>query len=712
MNIELDEGIEAFGVEAEELLEEMESALLGLEDTPDDPDQINSVFRAVHTIKGTAGLFAFKDVVEFTHTVESVLDCVRAGELSISADLASNLLSSRDVISGLVNLAVNGDAEIEGDLQSRATDIDSYMKQLLNTAEKCETSSHNSQESEADKFNEPGTTKRWSIRLDLGIDTFRNGQEPLSVINYLDTLGTVESVTCNFDGLPFADSMDPESCYLNLEIDLLSAEDKETIQDAFVFIEDDCEVKIFLALDPEKDAGMMDGVVEEQLSLGKMLLGSGAVTEQEVDSALSEQKNAQEPLGQILISQGAVDSQTVDAAVASQNRTRSASVDGRSARVALERLESLTDLVGELVIAGANSWMLAKKTNDDSLISSMENMGRLIEEIRDTSLGLRMVQISGTFTKFRRVVRDISQKMNKDIHLEINGGDTELDRAVVEKLADPLMHLVRNAMDHGIEMAEEREAKGKKAQGTLKLNAYHDSGHIVIEVEDDGKGLNAEKILNAAQERGIVPQEQALSEQEIFNLIFEPGFSTAEKVTDISGRGVGMDVVRRNIEEVRGHIDVSSVKGKGSKVSIRLPLTLAIIDGFLVRVGNSHYVIPLSLIEVCTNMPPEKQGTGKVKDFIDLGGEVLPCVRLAERFNEYSESSAKENIVVTQFAGHKVGLVVHELLGEYQTVIKPLGRIFKQLSGISGATILGNGSVALIIDVPALIDQITSIRNE
>jgi two-component system chemotaxis sensor kinase CheA len=340
----------------------------------------------------------------------------------------------------------------------------------------------------------------------------------------------------------------------------------------------------------------------------------------------------------------------------------------------------------------------------------MENMGRLIEEIRDTALGLRMVQISGTFNKFRRTVRDICQQLGKQVELDITGGETELDRAVVEKLADPLMHLVRNAIDHGIETAAERQAAGKNPTGKLGLHAYHDSGHIVIEVKDDGRGLNRDKILAKAKERNLVSNDATMTDSEVYKLIFEPGFSTADQVTDISGRGVGMDVVRRNIESVRGHIDIDSQAGHGSTLSIRLPLTLAIIDGFLIKLGKSFYVIPLNVIEECTQMTASQAEANVPAGCIELHGEVFPVIDLVERFGEQAEPGQRQNVVVARFAGHKVGLVVNELLGEYQTVIKPLGRIFNRLSAISGATILGTGAVALILDVPALITQISNQR--
>jgi two-component system chemotaxis sensor kinase CheA len=331
----------------------------------------------------------------------------------------------------------------------------------------------------------------------------------------------------------------------------------------------------------------------------------------------------------------------------------------------------------------------------------------MVEDVRDSALSLRMVQIGGTFTRFQRVVRDVSRDLGKDIRLEIQGADTELDKTVVEKIGDPLTHLVRNSMDHGIEPADVRLSRGKPAHGTLKLNAYHDSGSIVIEVSDDGGGLNKDKILAKAIERGLVKADQVMSDKEIHNLIFEAGFSTADVVSNLSGRGVGMDVVRRNIQALRGTIDIDSEMGKGSTMRIRLPLTLAIIDGFLVGVGDAAYVVPLDMVIECIELPARKADEGD-NNYLNLRGEVLPYVRLREMFEVEGQTPRRENIVVVQYAGRKVGLVVDNLLGEYQTVIKPLGKVFGGARGFGGFTIMGSGEVALILDVPRLMQQVTN----
>jgi len=448
-------------------------------------------------------------------------------------------------------------------------------------------------------------------------------------------------------------------------------------------------------------------------------VGSGALTQKELDDGLTCQRlreaetegegTRRQPLGEILVEQGVVQPELVDAALQKQKQVREhKSQESRFVRVQADKLDQLINLVGELVIAGASASLLAQRSGDGLLQEATSVVSRLVEEIRDGALQLRMVQIGETFGRFHRVVRDVSRELGKEIELTISGAETELDKTVVEKIGDPLTHLVRNAVDHGIEPAEARLARGKPARGTVRLNAYHDSGSIVIEVGDDGGGLSREKILAKALERGLVNPNQNLSDQEVYNLIFEPGFSTADQVSNLSGRGVGMDVVRRNIEALRGTVEIESREGAGTTIRIRLPLTLAIIDGFLVGVGRSSYVVPLDMVLECVELSEGDRLAAKERSYINLRGEVLPFVRLRDQFEVEGAAARRENVVVVQYAGQKAGLVVDGLMGEFQTVIKPLGRLFGNLRGISGSTILGSGEVALILDVPALIQQAVS----
>jgi two-component system chemotaxis sensor kinase CheA len=363
-----------------------------------------------------------------------------------------------------------------------------------------------------------------------------------------------------------------------------------------------------------------------------------------------------------------------------------------------EKLDHLITRIGELIIAAAGAQLAARRTRDGDLVEHTSTLAGLVEQVRESALQLRMVKIGGVFDRFKRVVHDISRELGKEIDLVIKGEDTELDKTLVEQIADPLTHLVRNAMDHGIEAAEVRAASGKPPGGTLTLNAFHDSGSVVIEVGDDGGGLRRERILAKALERGLVEPGRELTDREAFDLIFEPGFSTAEHVTNLSGRGVGMDVVKRNITALRGDVTLRSVEGAGTTVSIRLPLTLAIINGFQVGVGKSSFVLPLEVIDEVVEL-----GTVNGHDLMDLRGEILPFVRLRQVFGTAEAAVRRESVVVVRHGLQRAGLVVDALLGELQTVIKPLGKMFRAVDCVTGSSILGNGEVALILDVPALV---------
>ena len=709
---------DAFNAEATELLQQMEDGLLALEDGTQDPEQVNTLFRAAHTIKGTAGVFGFDAVEHFTHVVENLLEQARSGELTIGRDLVSLLLRARDHMAVLVAEAVeeaDPDPATPATGEALAEELRAYLDDGGETdAEPEEPVAEGSVEVMNDGH--PVASEDWHISLRFEPDVLRHGMDPLAFLRYLRKLGEIIHVTTLDDALPGLGELDPEVLHLGFEVEFRSeTADKAAIEEVFEFVEDDCELHI---LPPRahihRYADMIRGLPEDDLRIGEILVRSGALTQHELDEALREQTSRRNeggegaaPLGEVLVDQQSVHQEVVDTAVEKQSQSREArSTAASSLRVDADKLDALINQVGELVIAGATTNLLAQQSGDEQLGESISVMARLVEEIRDSSLRLRMVPIGETFNRFRRVVRDVSAELGKDIALTIEGADTELDKTVVEQIGDPLMHLVRNAMDHGIESAEERQAAGKPAQGQLRLNAYHESGSIVIEVADDGGGLNSDKILAKARDRGVVTPGQELSEAEIHRLIFEPGFSTAGEVTNLSGRGVGMDVVKKNIESLRGSVDVESRYGEGSIIRIRLPLTLAIVDGFLVTVAGASYVIPLDSVLECVELTDNDARDAGEQGYINLRGEVLPFIRLRRMFERDAGYAEREAIVVVQISGQKVGLVVDELLGEFQTVIKPLGQLFRELDGVSGATILGSGEVAMILDVPGLIHRV------
>ena len=664
MSINLDQAQQTFIVEARELLQAMEQSLLQLENEPDDQDAIGAIFRAAHTIKGSAGLFGLAPIVGFTHIVEDVLDRLRDGDIAVDADLIALLLKCGDHMLELIDVvASRGEALTPAALQrgeALREALGVYHPLHATTADAVTAKAADGESAEV----------LWHISLRFGADVYRNGMDPLSFLRYLQTLGQMVQVDTLTDSIPALESFDPESCYLGFEIDLRSTASHATLNEVFDFVRDECEVQI-------------TAVDEAPINLAST--GTELVTQAEPTHRSTAPQRV---------------------ATASEAKPR----DGNYVRVNADKLDELINLVGELVIASAGASLLARSCNHDPLHEATSTVSGLVEEILDGALHLRMIPIGDTFNRFRRVVRDVSQELGKDIELLISGAETELDKTVVEKIGDPLMHLLRNAMDHGIESAEARRAAGKSSKGHLSLNAYHDSGSIVIEIADDGAGLNRERILEKAQERGLVASGAVLSDQEIYNLIFEAGFSTAEAVTNLSGRGVGMDVVKRNITLLRGTVDLDSRPGQGTVVRIRLPLTLAIINGFLVGIDQSTYVIPLDMVQECIELDEPQRDSSREQGYLDLRGEVLPLVHLRDHFNHEGPAARRQNVVVVRYAEHKAGLVVDDLLGEFQTVIKPLGKLFGALRGISGSTILGSGAVALILDVPALLNQLVQME--
>ncbi|MGZ5781395.1 MAG: chemotaxis protein CheA, partial [Burkholderiaceae bacterium] len=547
------------------------------------------------------------------------------------------------------------------------------------------------------------STDNWHISLRFSSDVLKNGMDPLSFLRYLQTIGSIVGIVTVPDGLPQADEMDPELCYLGYEVAFKSSADKATIENVFEFVRDDSYIRI---LPPHSKVSEYVRLIQdfpaENARLGELLVKCGTVTAHELETALAVQAKSHpvQQLGKILIDKGFAQSAVVDAALAKQEQVKESKIqESRSVRVDADKLDHLINLVGELIIAGASANLIARRTQNTDLQECSSKLSTLVGEVRDSALQLRMVKIGATFNRFQRVVHDVSREIGKDIELSVSGEDTELDKTVVEKIGDPLTHLVRNAIDHGIEATEVRLARGKPEKGLVRLNAFHESGYIVIEVSDDGGGLRRDRILEKAIERGLVEPNRSLSDQEVLNLIFEPGFSTAEQITNLSGRGVGMDVVKKNITALRGTVEVDSIEGSGTTVTVRLPLTLAIINGFLVEVGKSIYAIPLDMVEECVEYAAEAG-----HDYTNLRGEILPFVKLGELFGIERSGSRRENIVVVKHAGQSAGLVVDTLLGEFQTVIKPLSKMFNQVKCVSGSTILGSGDVALILDVPSLVE--------
>jgi len=696
MSMDLDDALQTFIAESRELLQQMEEALLDMESRPNDPETINAIFRAAHTIKGSAGLFGLDHIVAFTHVAESVLDRVRNNEIKLDEALGALLLKAGDFMGQLIELLASHqapDASVNAVGQALVASLETYLGTAVVTDTRVEKSGAASTADGAGVAN-----ANWHVSLRFGPDVLRQGMDPVSILRYLATQGEITAIRSITDAVPMLAEIDPEACYLGFELTLVSPGSRAEIDGAFDFIRDDCLIHLIAPHAPLAEYRQMVGALSKDPDMHEILLALGSLSADEI-------VRLDAPEDEVGTSQPEAVSETADAQ-GKENRSTETSL----IRVDAAKLDQLIDLVGELIIAGAGASMVARKFKAPELTEATAQVSRLVENVRDSALTLRMVQIGATFNRFRRVVRDVAREIGKDIELDIRGGDTELDKTVVEKIGDPLTHIVRNSMDHGIEAAELRLARGKPAKGQLRLNAFHESGSIVIEVSDDGGGLKKDRILQKAIERGLVGENQILSDKEIFNLVFEPGFSTAEQVSKLSGRGVGMDVVKRNIQALRGSVDIESVEGIGTTVRIRLPLTLAIIDGFMVGVGAASYVLPLDMVVECIELPPPPASEQKAPDYLNLRGGVLPFVRLREQFEVAAPAPTRENVVVVQYAGQRAGLVVDRLMGEFQTVIKPLGKVFSQIRGIGGSTILGSGEVALILDIPGLIKQTTTVN--
>lgn len=679
----MEEIFSVFVQEAREQLTAMEDGLLRMEQGDSDADVLGAIFRAAHTIKGASGVVELHHIERFTHILENLLDRVRNNEVVVSSDMITLLLRGCDYMRGMLDVVEQGRVDEDPSLAGVGQELADGLRAFGNAGASAASVGQAPTAAENAAVIQPSANATasgcWHISIRFGRDVLKMGMDPLNFLHYLQQLGEIVHITTLFDTMPVLADFDPEVCYFGFEVRLRSATTQQDIENVFAFCRDDCDLHILAP----------DSTPADDLPLPPAQLPVPSAPE----------ITSQDPLALQHEAAPAVQHPPTEGNAARKNVSHEKrGADTRLIRVQADKLDQLIDLVGELVIAGASASLLARKSGQPHLMEANSVLSRLVEDIRDSALQLRMVQIGETFNRFNRVVRDTSRELGKDIELVITGAETELDKSVVEKIGDPLMHLVRNAMDHGIEPAEVRLAAGKPARGRLELNAFHDSGSIIIEVLDDGGGINIERVEAKAIERGLIPAGHNLTDQDIVNLVFEAGFSTAESVSNLSGRGVGMDVVRRNIQALRGSVEVHTWPGQGSCFTIRLPLTLAIIDGFLTAVGPASYVIPLDSVVECLELKADDTRG----HMLNLRGEVLPFIRLRDFFQISGSSSARENVVVITAGGAKAGIVVDQLLGEFQTVIKPLGQLFRHLRGIGGSTILGSGEVALILDVQAL----------
>ncbi|PKN44205.1 MAG: chemotaxis protein CheA [Deltaproteobacteria bacterium HGW-Deltaproteobacteria-20] len=678
---------QAFKEEALELLGELETSLLELEEDPANDDVINRVFRAMHTIKGSGAMFGFEDIASFTHEVETVFDLARNGQISVSKELLDLTLLARDHILSMLEGEEHG-------LGERAGEVIRGLKALTPSRKESEAAP-------VDKDAAPtcvtgSSMNTWRIRFAPPKNLFMSGTNPASLLEELCEMGE-HHVIMHVKDIPALPQLNPEDCLVWWDIILTTASSEDDIRDVFIFVEEDSDLTIQMV-------GSCQGIDEESYKLiGQILVEKNDITKDALERILLERK----PIGQLLSEAGLVSSSQIEAALVEQQEVKrlrqTASAETQQAssiRVPAQKLDFLVDLVGELVTAQARLTQFASEQNDARLQAISEEIERLSDELRDNTLGIRMLPIGSTFSRFKRLVRDLSQELGKRIVLETRGEDTELDKTVIERLNDPLVHLLRNSIDRGIEGPEERVAQGKSPEGRIELSAEHSGGEVLIRIIDDGAGINPERIRAKAVEKGIIAADTLMSDKDALMLIFAPGFSTSETVTNVSGRGVGMDVVKRNIDALRGRVSLESVPGQGTTISVRIPLTLAIIDGLQVQVEDSYFIMPLSAVEECVELIRKDRNRA---DLINLRGQMVPYVSLRAGFEIPGQTPEIEQVVVCNSQGRRVGIVVDRVIGEHQTVIKSLGKVYQDVRGISGATIKGDGSMALILDIAALV---------
>ncbi len=715
MSVDLSQFIPTFLEESFEGLEIMESGLLNLE--AGDSEMINAIFRAAHSIKGGAGTFGFGHVTEFTHLVETLLDEMRDGRREINSQEKEVLLASVDCIRLMIE-AIQNESEYD---DTSIIMVSAQLSELLaNGNEPADGNSVISDVNGSSESDDPISSNKtkWNILFIPEHHLVQTGNDPLLLFSALEDFGEL-TATAVLDNLPSIIEMDVEELYMHWQLTLISDNaTEEDIREVFEWVEDECELTISKEeLEQPKHEKSGSAEANEQsddtVPSPEQLLPNDNVQLAQTNSAAGV-TNADSQASNVTTISPNTDDNNSPKAPKTPTKSK-AKTDQGSIRVGVDKVDSLINLVGELVITQS---MLSELGNDfdlskvEKLTAGLEQLLQNTKELQESVMRIRMLPISFAFNRFPRLIHDLSMKTGKDIELIINGENTELDKTVMEQIGDPLVHLVRNAVDHGIEPVEKRLASGKSEKGTIWLNAYHQGGSIVIEIRDDGGGINRDAVFNKAVEKGLVEPNVTLTDSQVFELIFEPGFSTAKELSDISGRGVGMDVVKRNIQSLGGRIQIESTPGEGSTFKVHLPLTLAILDGQLVRVGEEVFVVPLITIVESLQAKPEliNKVSGDMVLY-RLREDNVPVIPIFQLFNLPAESQAVDNslLVVVEADGQKVGLMVDDLLAQQQVVIKSLKDNYQDVAGVSGATILGDGSVAMILDVPGIIQMALEI---
>lgn len=687
---------EVFREEARELLDELEKSLIGLENNPSDRSLIDTAFRALHTIKGSGTMFDLTELVSFAHDLESAFVTIRDEQQSVNQRIIDLTLAARDHLATLVE-----GAEVREEERTAAAALVEELRRSIGGAAMPSAGDDESAASAVDastsgesreQGGESASLHRYRVEYRPSRRTFINGTNPLVLIQELKELGDV--LVVGYSGeIPQLDEYDPELCYFAWDFLITTRESAQAVEDVFMFIDEESSLDV-----QEVEHG-------EYRRLGEILVDRGDITHDELDALLAERP----PLGEILVQEGVVSEDNVRSALEEQRWASRIDTSGRAAqtvehvssiKVRTDRLDHLVNLVGELVSLQAQVTLRANQLGDRQMAAHAEQLERLVRESRELSMELHMVPVETLFSPFRRLVRDLAKELGREVRLELEGTETELDKNVVESLRDPLLHIVRNSIDHGIEPPDVREQKGKPRAGRLTMRAGYTGALVSIRVEDDGGGINAKRVLERAIERGIVAPDAELSTEQIHDLVFSPGFSTAETATQVSGRGVGMDVVRRNIEDLNGAVTVTSEEGAGTAVELRIPLTLAIVEGLLAEVGDQYFLINLAYIRECID--GTAIGDTRKQNMFEFRGQIVPVVDLAEHFG-IGSANPEDPVVVVQAGEEIVGLAVGALHDNHQSVVKSLGRMFSQVDGLSGAVFLGDGTPALMLDIERIV---------
>ena len=679
-----------FTEEAQEIVVSLERDLLDLENNMSDKQLINNIFRSVHTLKGSSGMVDFSVLTAFAHDLENVLSRVRSEELKVTAGLITLLLDVTDLLKNLVST----------DPENAENELGPEMRRLTESIKKYKGySSENKKQKEDRREDEDSFSEKYfQIILKFKPDIFSTGTDPLMLLKELDSVGDIIKVKCNPENIPDIEKLSFEKLYLSWELVVKTFEPRSSIDNIFIFVQ---ENNTIIVEDVSKKYFEGVDIRYADKKLGEILEEEGYLT----DLDLKEVEESQKKFGEILVEKKSLDGNVVSKVLQNQQKSRDFQVS-HTIRVDTGKLDKLVNLVGEMVIgiARINQLVSERYLKDRDLNDASEHLDRISRYVQEQVMKARMVPIEGTFRRFQRIVRDTARELEKKINLFMTGSDTELDKTLIEQIDAPLKHLIRNAVDHGIGSPEERIVSGKPVEGSIWLRAYQKEGKIVIEVEDDGKGIDKRSILKKAREKGLYKGGD-LSEKEIMNFIFLPGFTTAKTVTEISGRGVGLDVVRKNIENLRGSIELYSEPSRGTLFRIILPLTLAIIEGMQVSVGKEIITVPLfSIVEAVRSEENIVRTIEDRGELIEYRDEYIPLIRLYEAFNFETEITDPKQSLILILDGHnrKIALMVDDVVGQQQVVIKSLEKNYKQVPGISGATVLGDGRISLILDIYGL----------